>query len=176
MNWAGIGAALGGSIGVVAARSYASLRASIRLLLVVGIALSCIGCGYFVARVLSGTEVPAPHDFSFVGERTPCYLELRKNSKALRVNCFHLEGVLHIHSSRWAKLPRLSGQSWIATIRRTPEVRVEIDQKIYSLRAVPIDNESLRKKILHNRGYAYAWDGITIVRFIPHESLAANDV
>jgi hypothetical protein len=138
----------------------------------VGIVLSCAGCGYLVARELSGTEVPTPSDFSFVGEMSPCFLELRTRPKALRVNCFHIDGVLHIHSSRWAKLPRLSGESWITTIRRTPEVRVEIDHKIYALQASAIDSESLRKKILHSRGYWYAWEGITVVRFTPRESFA----
>jgi len=135
----------------------------------VGIALSCVGCGYPTARDLAGAEVPAPPDFSFVGEMTPCYLELHQGSKALRVNCFHIDGVLHIHSSRWAKLPRLSGESWISTVHRSPNVRVEIEDRIYALQASPIDEENLRKKILHNRGYWYAWDGITIVRFTPHK-------
>ncbi len=147
----------------------AALRVAARLLLVVAIALSCVGCGYFAARELAGTEVPSPPDFSFVGEMTPCFLELRQGSKALRVNCFHIDGVLHIHSSRWAKLPRLSGESWIFTVRRTPQVRVEIEDRIYALQASPIDDENLRKEILHDRGYWYAWGGITIVRFTPNE-------
>lgn len=148
----------------------AALRAATRLLLVVATALTCIGCGSFNARELTGAEVPVPQDFSFVGEMSPCYLELVERSKALRVNCFHIEGVLHIHSSRWAKLPRLTGESWIVTVRRAPDVRVEIEGRIYSLQASPINDESLRKRILHDRGYWYAWNGITIVRFTPLDS------
>ena len=129
--------------------------------------LACASCGSFTARELTGTEAPAPPDFSFVGEMSPCYLELSNDTDALRVNCFHLDGVLHIHSSRWAKLPRLGRENWIVTVRRSPDVRVEIEDKIYALRASPIDDENLRKRILHDRGYWRAWDGITVVRFIP---------
>ena len=97
---------------------------------------------------------------------SPCYLELYEGSKALRVNCFHIDGVLHIHSSRWAKLPRLRGENWTDRVRRDPNVRVQIANTIYSLKASPIDDERLRTAILHDRGYWYAWDGITVVRFL----------
>lgn len=137
------------------------------LLLLFAVAASVSGCGRIVARELSGTEVPPPADFSFVGEMSPCYLVLRRSAKALRVNCFHLDGVLHIHSSRWAKLPRFSGENWTVTVRREPDVRVQIDDAIYSLRASPIDDDQRRVSILHDRGYWYAWEGITVVRFEP---------
>ena len=131
----------------------------------VAAALACAGCGYFMARDLSGEEVSAPSDFRFVGEMSPCYLELADRPSALRVNCFHIDGALHIHSSRWAKLPRPGADNWTVVVRRKPEVRVQIDEKIYALRASPIDDESLRRKILHDRGYWRAWDGISVVRF-----------
>jgi hypothetical protein len=85
---------------------------------------------------------------------SPCYLELVERSKALRVNCFHIEGVLHIHSSRWAKLPRLTGESWIVTVRRAPNVRVEIEGRIYTLQASPINDESLRNELWSSLVYA----------------------
>jgi hypothetical protein len=115
---------------------------------------------------LSGEEFPAPDDFSFVGEMSACYLELAGRAKALRVNCFHLDGDLHIHSSRWAKLPRPGPENWIVTVRRNPEVRVEIDGRIYRMRGEPIEAEDRRQQILHDRGYWYAWGGITVVRFV----------
>ena len=98
---------------------------------------------------------------------SPCYLELPDRSNSLRVNCFHVDGVLHIHTGRYAKLPRLRGQNWAVAVRRDPDVRVEIAERIYALRASPIDDEALRVKILDERGYWHAWDGITIVRFLP---------
>ena len=136
-----------------------------RLSVILTITIICTGCGYFAARDLAGVEVPVPADFSFVGEKSPCYLELRKGTEALRVNCFHINGTLHIHTSRWAKLPRFSGESWTDTVRRTPNVRIEIAKKIYSLVATPINDESYRKKILYDRGYWHAWNAITIFRF-----------
>ena len=126
-----------------------------------------VGCGQSSPRQLIGTEVPAPLDFRFVGETSPCYLELPDRSNALRVNCFHIDGTLHIHSNRFAKLLRLSGENWTVSVRREPSVRVQIADKIYRLQASLIDDEELRKGILHDRGYWYAWDGITIVRFLP---------
>ena len=144
-------------------------RASTNLLLALAFGITLAGCGRISARELSGVESPAPDDFSFVGEMSPCYLELREGTTALRVNCFHVDGVLHIHSSRWAKLPRLSGENWTDAVRRDPNVRVQIDDVIYALQASPINNERLRESVLHDRGYWYAWDGITVVRFIPLE-------
>jgi hypothetical protein len=54
-------------------------------------------------------------------------------------------------------------------VRRNPNVRVQIADKIYALHAAPIDDDVLRVGILHDRGYWYAWNGITIVRFLPRE-------
>lgn len=140
-----------------------------RYLAVLACAVAFAGCGWFAARELSGTPTSAPSDFRFVGEKSPCYLELSEGSTGIRVNCFHIDGVLHIHSSRFAKLPRLSGENWTDTVRRQPDVRVEIDDRIYALRASAIDDEDLRVQILEDRGYWRAWDGITIVRFLPRE-------
>ena len=141
---------------------FRAVRQSVCLLT---IAFCCASCGYLAARDLQGVEAPVPADFSFVGEKSPCYLELQRREKALRMNCFHIDGVLYIHSSRWAKLPRLSGESWTVTVRRMPDVRVEIANKIYSLKATRIDDENRRVQILHGRGYWYAWDGISVFYF-----------
>ena len=118
-------------------------------------------------RALSGTPTAAPADFSFVGAMSPCYLELEPGAEALRVNCFTIDGTLHIHSARSSKLPRLSGENWVTTVRRDPDVRVEIAGKIYAMRADPIIDEATRRQILYDRGYWRAWDGITVVRFTP---------
>lgn len=125
------------------------------------------GCGYLVARELAGVASPVPADFSFLGDQSACYLEVQGRQMALRVNCFHINGTLHIHSSRWARLPRLSGESWTVTVRRTPEVRVQIEDKIYRLQAFEITNETTRRQILFDRGYWHAWAGISIFAFHP---------
>ena len=124
--------------------------------------------GWLARRPLSGVETPPPGDFSFVGSMTPCHLELARGTDALRVNCFQIDGVLHIHSSRWAKLPRFGTENWVVTVRREPEVRIEIADRIYAMRASVIDDEAMRQAILDDRGYSYPWDGITVVRFIAH--------
>ncbi len=131
--------------------------------------LAAASCGFGSPRELRGTAVPTPPDFRFVGDLTPCYLELPDGSDSLRVNCFHLDGILAIHTGRYAELPRVSGENWAVAVRRDPDVRVEIADKIYALRASPIDDEELRVQILRDRGYWHAWDGITIVRFLPRD-------
>ena len=120
-------------------------------------------------RVLSGAPTTVPSDFTFVGRMSPCFLELEPGEEALRVNCFQIDGELHIHSARYSKLPRFRGENWVVTVRRDPDVRVEIDGRIYTLRAAPIDDEAMRRQILYDRGYSVAWDGITVVRFLRRE-------
>ena len=139
---------------------------TMRLALLIAL-FSSVGCGYLAARMLSGEETRAPTDFSFLESRHACYLELERGVQGLRMNCFHLDGVLHIHSSRWSKLPRFSGESWTVSILRSPNVRVEIDGKIYAMTASPITSEAQRQAILDDRGYWYHWDGITVFRFVP---------
>ena len=133
-----------------------------------GAALLCsTGCGYLAARVLEGEEVTAPESFNLEDDKTPCYLELERGARALRVNCFDIDGELHIHSSRWANLPRFSGESWTVTIQRDPGVRVEIAGRIYTLNGILIEDEQHRQQILYNRNYWYAWEAIKVFKFLP---------
>ncbi len=125
-------------------------------------------CGQSDAGSLAGRETSAPNDFRYLGRTAACHLEVgQPNPRAIRVNCFHIDGALHIHSNRFAKMPRLSGESWVDGVRREPNVRVAIAGDIYRMRATPIDDSELRVAILHDRGYTVAWDGITIFRFAP---------
>lgn len=126
------------------------------------------GCGYLAARDLEGAESVPPASFN-LDPKTPCYLELEPETTALRMNCFDIDGVLHIHSSRWSKLPRFSGESWTMTVQRQPDVRVEIDTKIYRMTATLIDDEAYRQQILYDRGYWHAWDAILVFSFKPTE-------
>lgn len=144
-----------------------------RFFVFVSIILLCNGCGNFAERELQGAGARAPSNFEFLGEKYPCYLELEKGEIALRVNCFAVDGMLHIHSSRWANLPRFRGESWRDRIRRQPEVRVEIEEKIYTMTAIAIDNEDIRRRMLKDRAYLYPWAGITIFRF---EAMPKNEI
>jgi hypothetical protein len=115
---------------------------------------------------LEGHAAPVPADFRFLGARAPCYLEVGSDElRSIRVNCFHIEGNLHIHSNRFARFPRLRGESWVEALRREPQARVSIAGNIYSVRGTPFDDPADRETVLHARGYWYAWDGITIFRF-----------
>jgi len=124
------------------------------------------GCWQSDTGGLEGEEAESPSSFEFIGTTAPCYLEVRSEStRSIRVNCFHIDGVLHIHSNRFAKLPRFNGESWVETVRRQPRVRVAIAGNIYRMCATPIDSADLKEAILYQRGYWHAWDGITIFRF-----------
>ena len=115
-----------------------------------------------------GSEVKAQNQFAFDKQTEPCFLEVQGlNPRAIRVNCFQIGGVLHIHSNRFAKMPRLGGESWVDTVRRDPAVRVAIADKIFNLQAMPIDDPPRREQILTDRGYSYIWDGITVFIFNP---------
>jgi len=136
-------------------------------ILAVGSLLLLAGCWQSGRGVLDGQVSPPPDDFRFLGRSSPCFLELPGASRSIRVNCFHIDGTLHIHSNRFAKLPRFRGESWVDTVKRDPSVRVGIETDIYAMSATAIDDEERRQEILHERGYWYAWDGITIFSFAP---------
>jgi hypothetical protein len=125
------------------------------------------GCWQADRGPLTGRETPAPDDFRFIGRSSPCLLELPREPRTVRVNCFHIDGVLHVHSNRFSKWPRLRGESWVAVARQEPLVRIQIADDIHLMTAVPIDDERARRAILHDRGYWYAWDGISVFRFQP---------
>lgn len=131
-----------------------------------GTLLLLASCGQGNTGELEGYAAPTPADFRFLGTTASCYLEVgSKRPRSIRVNCFHIDGNLHIHSNRFARFPRLRGESWVEVLRREPRARVSIAGNIYSVRATPIDDPADRETILHARGYWYLWDGITIFRF-----------
>ena len=124
------------------------------------------GCWQADRGILPGKSTPVPTDFNFLGRTSPCILEVESAvPRTLRVNCFQIEGELHIHSNRFSGFPRFSGESWVDTARRDPLVRVSIDANIYTMRAMPIVDDEQRVQILHDRGYPYAWPSITVFRF-----------
>lgn len=129
------------------------------------------GCWQSNRGPLTGHHTKAPPNFAFIGYTSPCYLELPTVPRSFAVNCFQINGVLHIHSNRFAKWPRLIGESWVDTVRRAPEVRVELNGLIYAMIATPVENEQRRQAILKRRGYWHAWQGITIFSFTPSQKM-----
>ncbi|NOX49648.1 MAG: hypothetical protein GXP16_03820, partial [Gammaproteobacteria bacterium] len=124
----------------------------------------CRDSGYLRTE---GQQATPPSDFRFVGQSSACFLQLPEQSRSIRVNCFHIDGRLHIHSNRWSKMPRWRGESWVKTVSSNPLVQIEIADKIYAMSATAIDDEEQRTAILRQRGYWYAWDGITVFSFTP---------
>lgn len=128
--------------------------------LLVSALLSMGGCE---KETLEGTVSGIPSNWGFVGDRAPCYLEVNSASPhAFRVNCFEIDGRLHVHSHRFAKVARPFGESWVTTVRRDDRVRISLSRKIYRLRAMPIDDPEMRHAILISRGYDSPPEGIVV--------------
>ena len=135
--------------------------------LLVSALLGTAGCE---RETLEGTLSGIPPNWGFVGDRAPCYLEVNPASPhAFRVNCFEIDGRLHVHSHRFAKVARPFGESWVTTVRRDNRVRISLSRKIYRLRATPIDDPEIRHAILISRGYDSPPQGIVVFE------LAARD-
>ncbi len=95
--------------------------------------------------------------------RQRCWLRLKREDRpVIRVNCFAVDGVLFTHSNRFVPVANLLGKSWTQTVEQHPELEVLIEDKIYSLRAVRIENEARRKYILAARYHTYIPDGIQV--------------
>lgn len=141
-----------------------------RGLILPALVLLSAGCWQADYGPLTGREAKATGAVDAIADPAAtvrCVLEVGEPARTLLVNCFQIEGVLHIHSNRFSRMPRLVGESWVDTVRRRPQVRVEIDGLIHSLRATAIDDEVRRRAILYDRGYWIAWDGITVFKFLP---------
>ena len=128
------------------------------------------GCWQADSGNLEGAEAVPPSDFRSVGRSSPCFLEVGEPTRSVRVNCFHIDGVLHVHSNRFSKFPRLVGESWVDTVVRIPTVRISISDRIYRMTGTIIDDEQRRRSILDARGYWYPWDGIRVFSFSPRDS------
>ena len=56
--------------------------------------------------------------------------------------CLIDEGTFYIPS------PAADGKRWVRNVSRDPRIRVKVDDSLYSLRAVRVDDEALRKRLL----------------------------
>ena len=128
--------------------------------LLIALLMSMAGCEN---DPLEGTLSGIPPNWRFVGNRAPCFLEVNPAAPhAFRVNCFEIDGRLHVHSNRFANVPRLFGESWVTTVRLDDRVRVALSGKVYALRAMPIDDPQTRHAILISRGYDSPPEGISV--------------
>jgi|TARA_Y100000310_G_scaffold211729_1_gene212461 hypothetical protein len=116
---------------------------------------------------LTGQEHTPLENWSFVGARYPCLLELRRKQRpVIRVNCFAVDGVLHTHSNRFAGVINFFGESWVTAVARDNRVRVKLDDRIYPLRAMRIIDGRRREFILKARGYDPIPDGIVVFQLL----------
>jgi len=116
---------------------------------------------------LAGEESAPRKDWSFLGDRYPCLLEVKREVRpVIRVNCFAIDGVLYIHSNRFVEIINLFGESWVATVARDNRVRLQVDGSIYLLLIMPVDNDKNRETILRARGYDPIPDGIRVFRLL----------
>lgn len=115
---------------------------------------------------LSGTPASFPGSWSFLSEDEPCMLETRATQpRAVRVGCYSVDGTLHVHSHRWADLPRLFGSNWVEDARQNPSVRVLIRAQLYEALAIEVTDESARESILRARGFDPPPEGMKLFRF-----------
>ena len=133
--------------------------------------LVLLGCAAVPGGELEGFETDVPEHWSFDDPDQPCHLETHTDrARSVRVGCYAVDGVLHIHSTRFADSWRLFGEGWVARVRRDPEVRVQIDDRVYRVRAEEVTDAARRAEILALRGFAPAPAGIRLFRFSEGES------
>lgn len=100
-------------------------------------------CGPIPGGRLEGTASAPVPDWSFVGDSTPCAVEVRPvDPHSIRANCFSRDGELYVGA---LFAPR---KRWPTYVAQSSEVRVKLGDRIYELRATRITDEAERARIL----------------------------
>ena len=98
---------------------------------------------------LSGPVAAAPASWDLIIDDHLCLLETRApEPRSVRVGCYSVDGVLYVHSHRWADQPRFIGTSWVAEVATNPAVRMEHEGKIYELLAIEVSDPEQRNRVL----------------------------
>jgi hypothetical protein len=129
-----------------------------------------LACGPVPGGSLAGRVAAPPPDWKSVvpDERSFCEIESRpEDPHSIQLECFLYQGALYAQSHRWALADWWPTQSWAAIWLEHPDVRVRIDEAIYELRAVRVEDGPLRDAILKQRGYEPVPEGIVLFRFEP---------
>jgi hypothetical protein len=127
-----------------------------------------LGCGPVPGGALSGAVQPAPAAWTEAlgGERAFCEIESRPaDPHSIQLECFVVDGALHVQSHRWALAEWWPAESWAAVWLEHPDVRVRIGEALYELRAVRVVDPAVREPILRARGYDPVPEGIVLFRF-----------
>ena len=116
---------------------------------------------------LSGPAAAAPVSWGLIVDDHLCLLETRApEPRSVRVGCDSVDGVLYVHSHRWADPPRLIGASWVAEVAQNPAVRMEHEGKIYELLARKVPDPEQRNRILSARGHEPPPEDMHLFRFV----------
>jgi len=120
------------------------MRSRLPALGLLGLALLGAGpCGPFPGGRLSGSEVALPGDWSFVGSGSACAVEVRPaEPHSVRATCFANEGTLYVGA---LFAPR---KRWPTFVAADADVRVQIGDDVYPLRAVRIEDAAERARVL----------------------------
>lgn len=104
-------------------------------------------CGLIPGGSLNGTATSPPADWRGLESGTACSLELRpENPHSVNVNCEVHDGKLYVHSFFGAR------KRWTAMAEDDARVRVRIDERVYELRAVRVEDEAERRSVLSPDG------------------------
>ena len=104
-------------------------------------------CGLIPGGTLEGAVTSPPADWRALEEGAPCQLELRpEDPHSVNVNCKVHDGHLYVHSLFAAR------KRWTAMAEADSRVRVQIDGRVYELRAVRVEQEAERKSVLSPDG------------------------
>jgi hypothetical protein len=127
-------------------------------------------CGPIPGGALSGRATSAPADWSSVipDQHTFCEIESRPaDPHSIQLECFLHESALYVQSHRWALASWWPVQSWATIWIENPDVRLRIDDAIYELTAVHVDDGPERQTVLRFRGYDPVPPGVALFRFAP---------
>lgn len=134
------------------------------------VVMTIAACGVVPGPPLEGSLREVPESWAFVDSDALCQLEVDSSApRSVTVGCYAVDGVLHIHSHRWASAPRIAGESWTTTVDRDPNVRVLLDESLYAMQIVPVVDASTRRAILADRGFDPVPDGIRVFRLIARD-------
>ena len=104
--------------------------------------------------------VSPPDSWSFISDKHPCYLKIERQWRpSFRVNCFQIDGGLYTHSNRFVEINNWfsqtlgRGSAWAYVVADKPNLLVEIDGSVYSMKAELVSDEQQRSSILRNRDY-----------------------
>ena len=109
---------------------------------------------------LDGEEVTEPvTDWSFMKEHRLVAFEVRPSDPySVNTSCFLHEGVLYVRSSPRFPLKQIrqviwgSGEShWAQLLIEDPSMRLKVADKIYNVRATPIEDRALVREIYENQ-------------------------